>query len=147
MGYQNGEFMSNNPMNFIRDFLNYVDKEGIYDQFDKDTQKMVTSAGVEALIKEAKSYLPEKLKPLEAAKRMRDLNEDERDQLIKDADEARIIDLRKRFQKKMSINQGAQGIVARLVEAVKAQDNVKLGEVLLDAKSLVDGPENLENFE
>lgn len=136
-----------NPIDFIRDFLIYVNKEGIYDKFDKDTQKMVTSPGVEALIKEAESYLPKKLKGRAAANLMRDLNEDEREVLIQSAEEGRIIDLRRQFQEKMSVNRGAQGIVERLVTAFDKNDTSQLSELIFDAQALVKGVENVEPIE
>lgn len=129
-------------MNFIHMFLKYVDSQGIYDEFDKDSQKMVTSAGVQALIKEAATYVPAKLKPLQAANAMRDLTDAERDKLIQDSDQERIVDLRRGFQLRMSENKGAQGIVERLVEATQNPD-VNLTDIILDAQALVNGPEHI----
>lgn len=136
----------NRPMDFIRDFLNYVNKEGIYDKFDKDTQQMVTSPGVEALIKEAQSYLPKKLGKGEAAKLMRNLSDEEREKLIAAAEDDRVIDLRKTFQRKMSENGGAQGIVTQLVEALESGDNSLVGEAIENAQNLVKGLKNPEEF-
>lgn len=132
-----------NPLDFVRDFLAYIEKVGIYDQFDAETQKMTTSPGVQKLIKDAHTYLPEKLKPLEAATRMRDLTDAERDQMIKTADADRVVDLRKKFQRKMSLNGGALGIVERITHAVDVNDTDELAKAFLDAKALVDGPENV----
>lgn len=135
--------MSYQPIDFVRDFLNFVEKHGIFDEFDKDSQKMVTSVGIKALIEEAQSCLPEKLKPKQAAERMRDLNDDEREKLIKDSDAQKVIDMRKVFQDKMSKNKGAQGLIEKLVKAHEANDNDAFGQALLDAMSLVKGPENV----
>lgn len=132
-----------NSLDFIRYFLAYVENVGIYDEFDKDTQKMVTSNGVESLIKEAQSYLPEKLKPLAAANRMRNLSDAHRDTLIAIAEADKIIDMRQAFQKKMSINGGAQSIVKHILDAIDAQDEESFKEALQDAKALVDGPETI----
>lgn len=143
MGLRKGDFNLSNPMNFIRDFLNYIEKEGIYDKFDPDTQKMITSPGVEALIKEAETYLPKKLKPLEAANLMRDLTEDERTRLIEADEQNRIVDMRKHFQLKMSKNKGAQGLIEKLVQAVDTGDNSQAAQIIEDARALVHGPENV----
>lgn len=143
MGETKGELTLTRPVDFVRDFLNYVEKVGIFDEFDRDTQKMVTSSGVQSLIKEAQTCLPEKLKPRQAAQRMRDLNDAEREQLIKEAEDGRILDMRKTFQDKMSKNGGAQGIIARLVDALEGEENPNLEEIILDAKALVKGPEHV----
>lgn len=135
-----------NPIDFVRDFIRYVDSHGIYDEFDRDTQKMVTSVGVQSLIKDAHNCLPEKLKPREAAARMRDLSEAERDKLLEDADKERVVDMRKHFQKKMSENGGAQGIIQRLVNALETNDGQSAASALTDARALVFGPENVENI-
>jgi hypothetical protein len=137
---------SSSPMDFIRDFLNYVNKEGIYDKFDKESQQMVTSPGVEALIKAAEACLPKKLGKGEAARLMRDLSEEERDMLIKNSEEERVIDLRETFRKKIALNGGAQGIVKRLVEAIETGDPLEMRDILLDAKGLVDGAETAEQI-
>jgi len=130
-------------MNFIRDFLNYVEKVGIFDEYDRDTNKMKTSAGVEALIKEARSYLPPKLKGIEAAAKMRDLDPDMRDQLIQQDEEKRIIDMRTEFARRQAENGGAQGLLKRLVDAVERGDTIAVKEVHKDALGIVKGGEHV----
>lgn len=142
MGYQIGRIKLSNPVDFIRDFLKYTKKVGIFDEFDKDKQQMVTSAGVTALIKQAQACLPEKIGNLEAATRMRNLTDAERDKLIADAEDARVVDMRKEFQRRMSVNGGAQGLLAKLVEANATGDNEAIGEVLEDATALLREVEN-----
>lgn len=132
------------PIDFIRDFIRYIENEGIYDEFDPETQRMRTSAGVEALIKEAYSYMPEKLKAGEAMARMRDLTDAQRNKLIEDAEADRVIDLRKEFQLKMSRNGGAQGIVERLVNVLDSGSPQDINNILADAQAFVKGPENVE---
>lgn len=141
MGSRKGDFALSQQMDFIRDFLNYVNHVGIFDEFDKEQQKMITSPGVQSLIKQAEACLPEKLKPRQAANAMRDLTDSEREKLIADAEEGRIIDMRKAFQLKMSKNGGAMGIVERIVAAAEGDENI--AEVLQDARALVHGPENV----
>lgn len=132
-----------NPVDFIRDFLKHVKKVGIYDEFDKDSQKMVTSKEITALIKQAEACLPEKIGNMEAANRMRNLTIAERDKLIADADAERIVDMRKEFQKKMSINGGAQGLLAKLVEADAAGDDEAVADIIEDAIALMKEAENI----
>jgi hypothetical protein len=134
--------LSDNPMNFIKQFLAYVDNVGIYDEYDAEANKMVMSDGVQTLVKDAISYLPEKLKPLTAAVRMRQLTDAERDRRINEAHEGIVIDLRQHFQEKMSKNGGAYGLVKDLVEAVEHEDHEKLAQIMIDAQSLIKGPES-----
>ncbi len=139
MAYSKGELsLSNNPLNFIRDFLAYVNKVGIYDEFDKDAQKMVTSQGVEALIKEAQRYMPDTLKPMAASLRMRDLTDDERDRAIADSEAGRIIDMRQEFQRRMAKNKGAVGLLEKLIEASETGNYEGLEVIMEDAKTLVE---------
>lgn len=138
--------MPSNPMDFVRDFLNYVDKEGIYDYFDRDSQKMTTSPGVLALIKDARSYLPPKLKGGQAAVLMKDLPEELRDKLIEKSDRERVLDLRTAFARKQAENGGARGVLERLVTSVhEGFDQEEFEEILRDAKGLVAGPESVYN--
>ncbi len=138
MGYSKGESSLSNPTLFISEFLKYVETVGIYDEFDKDAGKMVTSQGVQSLIKSAKSYLPAKLKPAAACILMRDLTDDERDKAIADSEAGRIIDMRKEFQRRMSKNNGAQGLLAQLVDAAERGDFTSLEDIMADAKILVE---------
>lgn len=130
-------------IDFIRDFLDYVEKVGIYDEFDNTTQKMVTSKGVYDLIQQARSCMPEKLKPAQAARAMRDLSESERDRLIGQSENDSVVDLRKEFQAKMSRNGGAQGVLRQLVEALDHGDQDAIRDAVADAVALQKGPENV----
>ncbi len=143
MGYSKGETILSNPINFIRAFLHYVDTVGIFDEYDKTHGKMITSAGVLKLISDAHSHMPEKLKPMAAMSRMRDLTDVERDLAIADAEKGRVIDMRKEFQSRMSKNNGAQGILVRLVTDIENGNMSNMDEVILDAKRLIEGPENV----
>lgn len=129
-------------MDFIRDFLKYVETVGIYDEYDKEAQKMVTSKGVLNLVERAQACLPEKLTNLQAANKMRDLSEEERARLIQESEDGRVIDMRKHFQQKMSQNGGAYGLVERFVAALETSHE-DLPKVILDAQALIRGPENV----
>lgn len=138
--------MPSNPMDFVRDFLNYVEKEGVYDHFDRDSQKMVTSPGVQVLIKDARSYLPPKLKGKQAATLMRDLPDEMREKLIEKSDRERVVDLRTAFARKQAENGGARGVLERLVASVnEGFDQEEFEKILRDAKGLVAGPETVYN--
>jgi hypothetical protein len=133
-------------MDFVRDFLNYVEKEGVYDHFDRDSQKMVTSPGVQVLIKDARSYLPPKLKGKQAATLMRDLPDEMREKLIEKSDRERVVDLRTAFARKQAENGGARGVLERLVASVnEGFDQEEFEKILRDAKGLVAGPETVYN--
>lgn len=130
-------------MDFIRDFLKYVDKVGIFDEYDKDTNKMKTSSGVEALIKQARQLMPEELSGREAGLRMTELSEAHRDALIKAAG-PRVVDLRTEFAKKMAMNGGAHKLLTDIVEAVHCGDDIN--ELIETADTFVHANED-ETFE
>ncbi len=134
-----------NPMDFIRTFIKFFDSEGIYDEFDQESQKMQTSAGVMALVKEARSYLPVPLKPMAAARAMRELPEGLRDQLIKNNEDKRVIDMRAHFARKQATNGGNQEVVRKIVDMFDRGDFTAMEEVITTAKALVDGPETVYN--
>jgi hypothetical protein len=143
MGQRKGDFALSQQMDFIRDFLNYIEHVGIYDEYDKEANKMVTSPGVLSLIKQAEACLPEKLKPGQACARMRDLSPDLRDKLIAEAEQDKVIDMRREFQLKMSKNGGALGIVEQLVAAYEGSRSEDFSRVIENARALVHGPENV----
>lgn len=126
---------NNEAMRFVADFLALVNSQGIYDEFDKASNKMKTSTAVETLIKRAKVLLPE-LGKGQAAKLMRDLTEDERSESIAEADN--VIDLRDRFRKDMSVNGGARGLLEKLVKLSKEGTVAEVEEVLKLANEFVE---------
>lgn len=113
----------------------YVDGE-LNNEFDKTKNRMTTSAQLDALMKDVKSVLPEELSPLEAAKRMRNLPEPEVDAAI-EASNGKVVDMRKEFARKMSINRGAIGLTEQLVTAMKVNDHESIENVMSLMKELV----------
>ena len=119
-------------LDFIRDFLKYVEKVVIYDEYDKETNKMKTSVGVLNLIKQAKESMPEELSGGEAAALMKDLSDDHRDSLIKSAGD-RVYDARTQFARKMASNAGARGLLEQIVKS----DGSNMHELLETAHTFV----------
>lgn len=132
--------MTDKSMEFIASFIKYFDKEGIYDSYDKDSNTMVTSPGVQKLIEEARLFFPD-MKNGRSAKAMRELTEEERDRAVVGND--KIVDCRKLFARKIAANNGRRGLLTQVLEAAEAQDMVRLAEL----KETVQTLENYENGE
>jgi hypothetical protein len=129
----------NDAMDFIRDFLKFVESEGIYDEFDKDTNKMVTSSGVATLIKRAKEIMPPVLSNREASAQMRELTDEERDRLITNSGD-RIVDLRTAFAKKMAKNGGSHVLLEKIVGTMKAGGDMY--DLIMEADTFVNASED-----
>jgi hypothetical protein len=121
---------------FAIDFINYFEKEGINDEFDKKTQKMVPSPGVLALVRQAKAIFPERM-PDDGHERNKVLPEDERQAAI-DAGPT-VVDMQKVFARRMAVNKGAQGLLMQLAEA--GGDSAKVAELLDQAKEFAEWQE------
>lgn len=141
MGYSKGEFSLSNPVSFLRQFLQYVETVGIFDEYDEASNQMVTSQGVKNLINEARKAIPERVTPTKAARLMRDLTEAERNQLIKAAREGSVADMRVEFQQRMAANGGAMGILQKMVKAIDNGEYDISVQLLEDAQKLVKGIE------
>lgn len=105
-------------------------------EFDKKKNKMVNSAELDHLMTEVEQVIPPKLKPKEAAEAMRALDEEARDQAIKESKD-KVIDMRRHFREKMSKNGGALGLTKRLVEALEKNDLMAVGLITMDMQELV----------
>lgn len=105
-------------------------------EFDKKKNKMVNSADLEHLMSEVEQIIPAKLKPKEAAAAMRALDDEARDQAIKESKD-KVIDMRRHFREKMSKNGGALGLTKRLVEALEKNDLMTVGLITMDMQELV----------
>lgn len=127
--------MTKDPMEFIHNFISYANSEGIYDEYDKDSNKMKTSAGMQALINSAKEFFPELPKGATAAL-MRNLTEDERNKAIEGT--PKVIDMRAEFAKKMSANEGARGLVTQLAEASKTNDVMEMARIITMAQTFTE---------
>ena len=119
-----------NPMRFVYLFVEFFENHGIFDEFDAEANRMVSSEGVKNLYNIAKELLPERLANDEAAERMRDLSQDERDFLVGNDDEDVVIDMRDYFAEEMSRNGGARGLLASIVEAKQADDWERVDNLL-----------------
>ena len=105
----------NKAMDLLAELVAYYDTEGIYDEYEKESDKMVTSSGVYNIIKQARAILPERLKGEDAGRKMRDMPEDTKTKEIEATD--KVIDARTIFSQKMAKNKGAQGLLAKLVDS------------------------------
>jgi len=94
------------------------------------------SAELISIMSDVEKIIPEKMEPRQAAEAMRKLEEDERDEAIKAAEE-KVIDMRKQFRLKMSENKGALGLTKKLVKALEENDLATVGQVTMDMAELV----------
>ena len=120
-------------MDFVASFLAFVNTNGIYDEFDKESNKMITSSGVQALIEQAKTLLPE-MKGGQTSKMMRELTDDERERAI--VGNNRVIDMRAEFAKRIAANGGRQRLMSGFVEAMELGDFEKAKQFAEDAATL-----------
>ena len=97
---------------FVTDFLDYVHNHDILDHFDKRTQKMIRSAGVEALIKQAKAVFPPRADDGKAETDK--LTEDQRDEAIKNS--SNVVDTREMFAARVQKNGGVRRILRELMD-------------------------------
>lgn len=117
---------------FVTAFLDYVYKYDIQDEFDKKTQKMIRSPGVEALVKQAESVFPARA---DDGKTETDkLSKEEVDAVIEN--NSVVVDRRDVFSRKIQENGASQGLLRRVLqgdqeaiglalELVKADDGEK----------------------
>jgi hypothetical protein len=98
-------------------------------EFDKKSNTMITPKYIHALMSELEEYIPEKMEPIQAAKAMKLLQEEERTKAIKESTQ-KVIDMRNHFRHKMSKNGGAYGLVQQLVQTINEDDPEKFAEVL-----------------
>lgn len=116
-----------NAEKFVSNFLDYIYKYDIHDEFDKRTQKMVRSAGVQALVKEAEAVFPKRA----------DDGKAETDKLTVDELESAIdasnnvIDRRDVFSRKIQKNGAARGLLERVLAGDK--DAVDMARELIAA--------------
>jgi microcompartment protein CcmL/EutN len=82
---------------------------------------MVNSLELIAIMEDVKELIPEALSPIEAAREMRQLEEKERQKAIEES-KRKVIDMRKHFQNKMSLNGGALGLTEMLIHGLESND-------------------------
>jgi hypothetical protein len=106
---------------FVTEFIDYVNRYDILDEFNKKTQKMERSSGVESLIMKAKEVFPERtLGPSTVP-------EEEVTKIISEA--SHVLDRRDHFALKIQANRGAQG----LLEDVLAGKNMEIAQEFIKA--------------
>lgn len=103
-------------------------------EYDKKSGKLVNSSAVVEVLKQVQSLLPEEKGPLEAANSMHELNEEQRDEAIDNAGN-KVADLRQAFQRKMSTNRGAIGLIEQLVANLGNKN--ECNRIIEDMKELV----------
>ena len=115
---------------FVTGFLDYVQEHDILDHFDKRTQKMIRSAGVEALIKQAKAVFPARKPDGESAEEMAKLSENARDAAIKGS--PNVVDTREMFSARVQKNGGVRRLLRDVLagdeEAIKQAEEFFLAE-------------------
>lgn len=123
-------------MRFVYAFLDYVEENGIFDEFDPDENVMVTSDEMQDLINMAMAIVPDRVTNEEAATMMRQLTLAERDALISEDDEDVVIDMRDEFAEKIALNGGARGILHELVQAQSRGDVIETKRLMQLAQEL-----------
>lgn len=119
----------------IRLYAMYSEGE-LKSEFDKTTNTMKNSASLDNLMNEVSKLIPTKLEPLAAANAMRAMEVEERVKAIRE-NEAKVVDKRAVFIKKMSENGGALGLTKQLVEALSNEDKDKALEITAAMAELV----------
>jgi len=122
------------PMRFCYIFVEFFENHGIFDEFDPEQNRMVTSKGVKNLYEIAKELLPERLPNDEAAQKMRDLSDDEREFLIGNDEDGVVVDMRDYFAEEMAANGGARGLLHQIATAYEQGDTEFLDDLLDKAK-------------
>ena len=118
---------------FVTAFLDYMYKEDILDEFDKKTQKMVRSAGVQKLLDDAEAIFSPRAGKAETDK----LTPEQ----ITEAVEAspNVINLQNVFARKIQQNGGARELLARVL--------VGDPEAIILGKELIAANEGEKNFD
>jgi len=105
--------------------------------FNKTTNKMENIPELVALMEEVHDYVPKELKPLEAAKAMKEIPTAEVDEAIATS-AGKVVDLRAEFAKRIAVNKGLQGLAESLVTALRQENQEAVQLSLLGITTLVD---------
>jgi hypothetical protein len=113
---------------FVTTFLDYITQHDILDEFDKRTQKMVRSEGVENLVKMASEIFPPRVRvgKVETDK----LSQEELDKAVAESSEV-VVDRRDVFSRKIQANGAARGLLARVLAG--DSEAIELGRELVAA--------------
>jgi hypothetical protein len=107
---------------FVSDFLDYIYKADIKDDYNKRTQTMERSPGVEALIKQAEAVFPARVK--DGQKANAQLTDEQRETAMQAT--PNIVDTREMFSRRVQKNGGTQKLLRDLYEGRPgASDAVK----------------------
>jgi len=120
--------------------MKMYDNGELDNEYDETSDEMIPSEELEDLMEMARELLPAQLEGNEAAERMRDLSEIERQEAIMSSGR-KVADLRREFQIKMSENGGARGLLEQLVSAKEANDTDAESEVIENILEFIHGPE------
>jgi hypothetical protein len=110
-------------------------------EFNKTKNKMVNLPELVAIMEDVHDVIPARKKPQEAAKAMRELQEQERSEAIVASD--KVIDLRAEFARKVALNGGVYGLVKQLVTSIENGENEDAASALEDLNKVVRLNENL----
>lgn len=111
---------------FVTSFLDYVETHDILDHFDRRTQKMERSPGVQALIAEAQTVFPPRV---DDGKKATDNLPQEKIEIL--VESPNVIDRRDVFSARIQKNGAARGLLERVLNG--DQEAVNLAAELIAA--------------
>jgi hypothetical protein len=109
------------PIELLIELYTMYDNGELASEYDTKRNKMINSLELIAIMEEVEELIPEALTPIEAAREMRQLEEKERQRAIEESKQ-KVIDMRKHFQNKMSLNGGALGLTEMLIRGLESND-------------------------
>lgn len=126
----------NDPIKLLIDLHELYSEGKLQSYFNKTTNKMENIPELVAIMEDVHEVLPEKKKPLEAAKYNRELEEEKVTEAI-EASKGKVVDLRSVFAKKIAVNGGLQGLASCMVTALENKDEEGLKTALEAITTLV----------
>jgi hypothetical protein len=109
------------PIELLIELYTMYDNGELASEYDTKRNKMINSLELIAIMEDVEELIPEALSPIEAAREMRQLEEKERQKAIEESKQ-KVIDMRKHFQNKMSLNGGALGLTEMLIRGLESND-------------------------
>jgi hypothetical protein len=109
------------PIELLIELYTMYDNGELASEYDTKRNKMINSLELIAIMEDVEELIPEALTPIEAAREMRQLEEKERQKAIEES-KRKVIDMRKHFQNKMSLNGGALGLTEMLIRGLESND-------------------------
>lgn len=117
------------PIEILTQLVKMYDDGRLAAEYDNDSNSLVNSQEVRALAEAARVYMPPRLEGDEAAKAMRSLPDDVRDEAIASSG-SKVIDMRAQFREKIRLNGGSYGLLEQLYQAMNTNDDDKEQEVM-----------------